>query len=85
MTLRRAGRLLTVLPVVVAWLDASTAWCFCTRAASTPAPARAVVVAGGASSPPVLAAVVAPELAVNPAPAPTSPRMVPPPAVVLRI
>lgn len=64
MTLRRAGRLLTVLPVVVAWLDASTAWCFCTR---------------------VLAAVVAPELAVNPAPAPTSPRMVPPPAVVLRI
>lgn len=33
MTLRRIGRLLAVLPVVVAWLGASTAWCFCAPAA----------------------------------------------------
>jgi len=29
MTLRQARRLLAVLPVVIGWLGASTAWCFC--------------------------------------------------------
>jgi hypothetical protein len=110
MTLRQARRLLTVLPVAIAWLGASTAWCFCAPPAFSASPAhgccedgvglvpggdcchgaasgqaRDVVVPGGGSPAPAIAASVAPALAVGLAPPPSYPRAVPPPAVVLRV
>jgi len=41
MTLRQARRLLAVLPVVIGWLGASTAWCFCARAVPSASSAHA--------------------------------------------